>query len=591
MLRPRSSRSRLAIPLDGVWNFSLASDSDSLTWTTAGLEASRPMPVPASFNDITVDKSVHDHVGPVHYQTRVDIPRHNDDDSIIIYFGAVTHNAIVWADGVEVARHTGGYLPFEADITDIAAGKDSILLSVSVDNRLSWHSIPPGFVESTDGGATAQRYFHDFYNYAGMHRSVLLCIRPKVCVTDILITTDIDGTAGIVSWEVTAPGAKAVSVRIIDQDGSVAATGSGALGRARIENARLWQPGKGELYTLEIHADDDIYPQPFGIRTVEITGGQFLINGKPFYFRGYGRHEDNLIRGKGHDTVMMVHDFELMAWQGANSFRTSHYPYDEAVLDFADQLGIVVIDETAAVGINSGIAGGIFAGKEMVTFSPDTVNETTQQVHADHIRELIARDRNHPCVVLWSIANEPESHTPASASYFEPLAQVAREADPTRPVGYVNVQLSPPDKEQIIDFFDVVMLNRYYGWYWDNGDLASAEKHLRDEIAQWIKRCPGKPIIFTEYGPDALPGLHDHYRRPWSEEYQADMLDMFHRVFDDIPEVVGEQMWNFADFQTAPGIMRVGGNKKGMFTRDRLPKAAAAHVRERWLHLRTQQGN
>ena len=86
----------------------------------------------------------------------------------------------------------------------------------------------------------------------------------------------------------------------------------------------------------------------------------------------------------------------------------------------------------------------------------------------------------------------------------------------------------------------------------------------------------------TEYGADTYPGLHQLPAQPWSEEYQLDYLDANHAVFDEFAEVVGEQMWNFADFATTSGIMRVGGNKKGAFTRDRQPKAAAHHLRRRW---------
>ena len=91
-----------------------------------------------------------------------------------------------------------------------------------------------------------------------------------------------------------------------------------------------------------------------------------------------------------------------------------------------------------------------------------------------------------------------------------------------------------------------------------------------------------KPIIFTEYGADTFPGLHDVVPAPWSEEYQSDLLAMFHRVFDRFDAVVGEHVWNFADFATAPGVMRVDGNKKGVFTRERRPKAAAHTLRRRW---------
>ena len=96
-----------------------------------------------------------------------------------------------------------------------------------------------------------------------------------------------------------------------------------------------------------------------------MRGTQFLINGEPFYFQGFGKHEDTAVRGKGHDDAYLVHDFELLDWIGANSFRTSHYPYAEEVYDYADRKGIVVIDEVAAVGQNMGLAGGIFGGAEL----------------------------------------------------------------------------------------------------------------------------------------------------------------------------------------------------------------------------------
>lgn len=581
MLTPRTSPSRTITSLDGVWNFQLDDHGRDSDWASRPLPDPIPMPVPSSFNDVTTSTEVHDHVGEVWYQRRVYAPRLHDGDRLHLHFGSATHSATVWVDGVEVGGHVGGYLPFEIDITDHVTEGEAFLLTVAVDNRLSWTTIPPGYLEIEESG-THQRYFHDFYNYAGLHRSVKLITRPAVSVSDVTITTDLDGT---VHYDVVAEGAREVSVRVLDAEQRVVGEAAGTRGSVHIPDVTLWEPGKGYLYTLEVAADDDRYPQPFGVRTVEVKDSQFLINGRPFHFRGYGRHEDNLVRGKGHDDVMMVHDFELMRWQGANSFRTSHYPYAEEVMDFADQQGIVVIDETAAVGLNVGVSGGIFGSPNQptVTFSDDTVNAETQQVHEAHIRELIARDKNHPCVVLWSIANEPESHTEQARDYFAPLAAAAREADPSRPIGYVNIMISTPDKEKIIDLFDVVMLNRYYGWYWQNNDLDLAETLLRREIQGWIELCPGKPIIFTEYGPDTLSGLRDIHARPWSEDYQDRFFEMYHRVFDDHPEVVGEQMWNFADFQTIPGILRVGGNRKGMFNRDRTPKAAAFTVRQRWL--------
>ncbi|WP_461190558.1 beta-glucuronidase [Trueperella pyogenes] len=589
MLRVQESPSRQVKSLNGTWDFFVDSDNSGFERELyAGkLPTAVKMAVPASYNDVLIDTDIHDHVGYVWYQRSAYAPQYGAD-RLFIRFGSVTHAAVVWVNGVEVVRHVGGYLPFEADITELVKPGEQFTVTVCADNRLSWQTIPPGYVTQNSAGKDVQHYFHDFYNYAGIHRTVCLYTRPEAAVTDVTITTDIDGTTGVVNYDVTA-GADVV-VKVLDPAGTEVASGVGASGTLRIDNADFWAPGHGALYTLKIQAGADLYPQRFGIRTVTIGDGVFMINGKPFYFRGYGRHEDNPIRGKQHDDVAMINDFDIMRWQGANSFRTSHYPYAEEVMDYADEQGWVVIDETPAVGLNMGLSGGIFNAQSFITYSEETVNAATQEAHAREIRDLIARDKNHPCVVIWSIANEPETNTEASRAYFEPLAQVAREADPTRPVGYVNVMLSTPDVEQITDLFDVIMLNRYYGWYVNTGELADAEAALRAEIDQWIADYPGKPIIFTEFGPDTLNGNKDFFRRPWSEEFQEDNIGMFMRVFDDYPQIQGEQMWNFADFQTTPGIMRVAGNKKGMFTRDRQPKLNAYTVRERWLRLKQEQG-
>ena len=104
---------------------------------------------------------------------------------------------------------------------------------------------------------------------------------------------------------------------------------------------------------------------------------------------------------------------------------------------------------------------------------------------------------------------------------------------------------------------------------------------LEAELTGWAEKY-GKPIIMTEYGADTVAGLHSVTPAPWTEEYQEALLEMTHRVFDRVDAVVGEQLWNFADFATTTGIMRVDGNKKGVFTRDRRPKGVTRHLRERW---------
>jgi beta-glucuronidase len=118
-------------------------------------------------------------------------------------------------------------------------------------------------------------------------------------------------------------------------------------------------------------------------------------------------HEDHVTIGKAHNDAMWLRDFELLKWVGANSFRTSHYPYSENVMDMADREGFLVIDETPAVGMNLNVMGGIFGqGDKLQTFSPKTISDDGQALHAQMIRELQARDKNRPGVVIWSVADE-----------------------------------------------------------------------------------------------------------------------------------------------------------------------------------------
>ncbi|MFH9226161.1 beta-glucuronidase [Streptomyces lydicus] len=526
-------------------------------------------------------------MGDVWYQRAVRVPQGWGGQRIVLRFGSATHRAVVWVDDAEVAAHEGGYTPFEADITDLVVPGAEHRVTVVVNNTLSWQSIPPGHVKETPDGPR-QRYFHDFFNYAGLHRSVWLYTTPRSYISDITVFTRLAGSTGSVEYHLEAVGGEEHEVRVTlrDADGTEVARAAGAQGGLTVEDVHPWRPGEGHLYHL--HAElwgtsdtpADTYPLPVGVRPVAVKGSRFFINGEPFYFTGFGKHEDSPVRGKGHDDAFMVHDFALMEWLGANSFRTSHYPYAEEALEYADRHGIVVIGETPAVGLNAEL-GATLAEAVFTTFSEHTINTATQDVHRQAIREMIARDKNHPCVVIWSIANEPESHTVASFSYFDPLVAETRRLDPTRPVAFANFMTATPDRDLISGLFDVLMLNRYYGWYKDLADLAAAERHLEAELRAWTQKHD-KPIIMTEYGADALMGLHGVMPSPWTEDYQADVLAMYHRVFDRVDAVVGEQIWNFADFATAPGLLRVDGNKKGVFTRDRRPKTSTRLLRERW---------
>jgi beta-glucuronidase len=596
MLKPQASATRELINLDGLWDFKVDFKDEGFAqnWSGKTLDTDLQAPVPASYNDIFADTKIREHVGWVWYQRTVRVPRGFNGERIFVRVDSATHEGIVFVNGTEVARHVGGYMPFSADISAHVSAAEEFVLTIAVNNVLTNETVPPGRVVTRDDGTKQQTYLHDFYNYAGLARSVYLFSVPSNSVEDVTVVTDFSGTKGQVAYEVVTTSNAEIKTTLIDESQKVVATGTGSKSVLEIENVKLWQPGNSYLYVLKIEvvvdgSVVDEYSLNVGVRTVKVEGNKFLVNGEPFYFTGFGMHEDHVVKGKGHDNSFMVNDFELLKWVGANSFRTSHYPYAEEVMDYADRQGILIIDETAAVGFNQSFSS-MFGGPKLPTYGPETANEKTQVNLLQAVRELIQRDKNHPSVVLWSITNESETGLPEAVDFFKPAIDLAHELDATRPVTYINVMTEPFGKCLIAPLVDVICLNRYWGWYEDHSDLPNAAIHLEAELKGWTEKYD-VPFIITEYGADTLAGGHSIHNLPWSEEYQTNYLDMSHSVFDKFPAVVGEHVWNFADFQTKPGIFRVLGNKKGAFTRDRQPKAAAHTLRQRWTQVNNKKPN
>ncbi|WP_145330973.1 beta-glucuronidase [Paenibacillus xylanexedens] len=588
MLYPILTETRNLIDLNGIWNFKLdAGEGFKDNWQKEKLQDPMRMAVPASYNDIGVSAKIRDHVGWVWYEREITLPSVINEERVVLRFGSVTHVAKVYVNGEFVAEHKGGFLPFEAEINRyLHKGKNRI--TVAVNNIVDETTLPVGSIiekKHSNGQITLHNLPNfDFFNYAGLHRPVKIYTTPMTYVKDVTIVTKLDGQ---VLYSIDVVGSASVKAEIIDESGSLVATSEGESGTMIISDVRLWEPLNAYLYTLraELQTEGktmDVYEQPFGVRSVEVKEGKFLINDKPFYFKGYGKHEDTTIHGRGFNEAANVLDFNLMKWSGANSFRTAHYPYSEEVMRLADREGFVVIDEVAAVGMHLNMLvvhrGGVLKNTwdELDTF----------EHHQDVIRELIERDKNHPCVVMWNIANEPASEEKGAYEYFKPLIDLTRELDPQkRPVTIVTQMESSPEKDQIAELLDILTFNRYYGWYVDGGDLHAAKEKLRAEFNGWLKRCPNKPFMMTEYGADTVAGLHDVEPVMFTEEYQVEFYKANHEVFDEFEHFVGEQVWNFADFATSQGIIRVQGNKKGIFTRDRKPKAIAHELKRRWTSI------
>ena len=341
----------------------------------------------------------------------------------------------------------------------------------------------------------------------------------------------------------------------------------------------FWSDTDPFLYALTIQTDDDSYTLQVGIRTIAVQGGQILLNGKAVKMNGFGRHEDFIASGKGLNLPLMVKDYQLMRWTGANSYRTSHYPYSEEEMQLADREGFLIIDEIPAVSLQ---------------FESDEMADARLKVCLQQLDELITRDKNHASVLMWCVANEPlpaslrldnlsakaeDPSVPRGKKFLETLLQRARELDPTRLVTLVGVMGGPIDW---MHECDVICLNRYWGWYVLGGQLPAALATMEKELDDTWQTF-GKPILMTEFGADTMAGMHGHPAVMWTEEYQAEYIRGHLAVAERKEFVAGMQVWNFADFAAVQSIMRVGGlNMKGVFTRSRQPKMAAHVLREFW---------
>ena len=575
MLYPQSNPYRQVIDLSGFWKlrFDPEDQGRQAGWAD-GFPGGRPVAVPASWNDQFAEWR--DYLGQTWYQTRFDLPWGWDPvrQRIGLRFGSVNYLAEVWLNGARLGEHEGGHLPFSFDLTPHVQPEHNLLV-VRVEGELAPDRVPPGnvppdpkhmFLDQSQNFPPAS---FDFFPYCGLHRPVLLTATPPEAITDLTVVTDLPGQVHI---RVNLTGVDTATARFSLNGTTIQAETRIASDTAEVvldvSDAVWWSPDSPHLYNLTVELRRrgtayDRYTLPIGIREIKIESDALLLNGQPVYLQGFGRHEDFPVTGRGYLPAVIVKDYALMKWVGANSFRTAHYPYSEQMIDLADRLGFLVIDETPAVGL-------FFAEEGL---------ERRLQLCRQYISELVARDKNHPSVIMWSLANEPHSTPPAAKPFFRNLYDLCKSLDPTRPatlVSYIGVA------EESFEFCDLMCLNRYYGWYTESGRLDAGCANLEAEIEAMYAKFR-KPFILTEYGADTLPGHHAQPPDMFSEEYQADMLEQYSKVLRSKPYVVGEHVWNMCDFQTSQGVRRVGSlNLKGVFTRERRPKLAAHRLRKIW---------
>jgi beta-glucuronidase len=588
MLYPIQNAIRNKLDLSGIWDFRIDPEARGKQdgWYN-GLTESRPIAVPGSWNEQYED--LYTYLDLAWYVTRTYVPSSWQGQRVFIRVGSANYFGTVYINGKQVGSHEGGHLPFAFEITQLILWDAENVIAISVENELKPTRVPSGNMVTALGAfGTVPRTTYDFFPFAGIHRPVVLYTVPQTFIEDVTVVTDIESTTGRVT--ITAR-----LNEVVDVQGMVTLTGGTApmtadlsfkagvaTAEMRVSDARFWSDKDPYLYGLSITTDTDRYALPIGIRTIAVDGGQILLNGQPVLLNGFGRHEDFPASGKGLNLPLLVKDYQLMRWTGANTYRTAHYPYSEEEMQLANREGFLIIDEIPAVSLQ-------FDTEENIA---ERLRMCLQQIN-----ELVVRDKNHPSVVMWCVANEPmprnlrmagaastaqteDPSVPLGKAFLETLLQRARDLDPTRLITIVTLTGSP---SSWVEQCDVICMNRYWGWYMVGGQLVEARAGLEQELdatwAQWHR-----PILLTEFGADTMAGLHGHPNVMWTEEYQADFIRMHLEVAATRSFVAGMQVWNFADFAAVQSIMRVGGlNMKGVFTRTRAPKMAAHVLREFWV--------
>lgn len=611
MLFPVRNAFRQIQSLDGLWAFQFDPDDvgEAEGWMKQ-LPSPQTIAVPGSWNEQFAD--ARDYMGAGWYMMRVHVPAFWHERRVFLRIGSANYATKVWLNGELIGTHEGGHLPFSFDLSGCEGlfASEGATLAIRVENELRPERVPPGGVGGWQAGAGTSMFpdaNFDFFPYCGLHREVMLVSLPTVSIEDITTKTmigegqtalQIEVVGGTPSHQVeaileTAEGVLSQLLFPLTSDADGPARWRGTI---NVSKARHWCPEDPFLYPLRISLREgtevDRYDLSIGLRTIEVQGHQLLLNGEPLFLKGFGKHEDFPIHGRGLHLPLLIKDNALLKWVGANSYRTAHYPYSEHALATADREGFLVIDEIPAVGL-------------FYDDAPEAIAARQTRCEAQ-LKALIERDKNHPSVIMWSVANEPcpptlfkdfasleqaqlehlgggvkaEQEVPDVATEgLSRLVSLARELDGSRPVTLVSL-LGGPDAWLTLG--DVVCINRYWGWYVKPGQLEEGAEALEEELKQLFAQTK-KPIMITECGADTIAGCHSQPPEMFSEEYQVEMLRLYLDVAERSEYIVGMHIWNFADFKTAQAVLRMGGlNHKGVFTRTRQPKMAAHYLRTRW---------
>jgi len=555
--------------LEGFWKFKIDKDliGDKEEWFK-GFESNDLIFVPSSWNEQNPEWD--QFTGVAWYQKDFYVQKELEDKLAWIRFEGAGYKTRIWVGGNFVGEHEGAFTSFGYVIKELKFGGFNRIV-VRIDNSPSIRNLPPAL------GLNASAF--DFFHYGGIHRPVYLEFTDKCYVEDLTIYTSSDGSLkALIDNVCEEPISLKISLAskdlnsIIHEETLSNVEPGRYIYKKKFSGIKPWSPEEPNLYNLivELYLDgelkDSVYER-IGFRSIKVERGKIYVNNKPVFLKGFGRHEDYPVFGKNLPGPVLIRDFYLMKKMGANSFRTSHYPYSNMHLDMADEFGFLVILEPPLC--YSGMEG--IADRESIAklFSDKEYLAKAKKV----IAEMIKEHKNRPSVIMYSVMNEPQSDMPEIAEVIKELSAYFNKLDPSRPTTFAS---NRSVKDLALGYVDVISLNFYRGWYSEWGDIDRGVKAMMADLEEIHGRHPDKPIIIAEFGASAVLGLHSEPPQMWSEEYQAEFIRKYVEALSRKDYIVGLHVWNFADFRTPQTPWRTILNRKGVFTRDRQPKLSAA---------------
>ncbi len=420
----------------------------------------------------------------------------------------VSHTAEVFWDGEKIGGHYNAYTPFEMVVKDVKAGKH--LLCVKADNSCHPDS--------------ALHVINDYYNYGGITRPVIVEEVGEVWIRQIHVRSykkdDIWHGEFSVRIENLADDKRQVGITLDLESGSSLQAFSMEKETITLQpGLNLWKKEialpAAESYELDApklyqvwgrlweegEVVDDLIDR-VGFREIKVQGNRVYFNDKPVRIKGFNRHEDHALFGCAIPVEGMDYDLRLMEEMGANAVRTCHYPNDERFLDLCDEKGILVWEEGHARGLD-----------EQQMRHPNFRKQSL-----DCLKEMVENHYNHPSIFTWGILNECASETEYGREVYWEQYALLRKLDKSRPLTSATCRHF---SDICLDLPDIVSVNIYPGWYFDEDVKGYLEK-----IYGWVQETEGKgkPFLVSEIGAGGISGYHAPHRPKWSEERQCDIL-------------------------------------------------------------------